>query len=132
MRWLILLAATAAAALLALAVASERRGGHSPRSAVARVASTTLSLVALGAGVYVAHWLGIFSVPLVALAFVPCGIVLRWWFMATRGSRERETAARAVAGGRRLPAAAELPIFVGLVALAVALGLIAGFLVGPH
>ncbi len=133
MRWLFLLAAIGTAALFVLAVVSERRGGRPPRSrSGARLAWAALSLIALAAGVFVAHWVGIFSVPLVVLAFVPFGVALRWWFTATRSSREREAAARAAAAGRRVPSAAELPIFVGLVAIAVALGVIAGLLVGRH
>ncbi len=99
---------------------------------MARLIWTTLSLVVVAGGVFLAHWLGIFSVPLVALAFVPFGIALRWWLTANRASRERDAQIRAEARGRHLPAAAELPVFLVLAAIAIAAGLAVGIMVGPH
>jgi hypothetical protein len=147
MRWLIALAPIGAVALLVLKVTSHHdfggvhlrgtsrrtsRGTSRGPIGMARLIWTTLSLVVVAGGVFLAHWLGIFSVPLVALAFVPFGIALRWWLTANRASRERDAQIRAEAHGRHLPAAAELPVFVFLAAIAIAAGLAVGIMVGPH
>jgi hypothetical protein len=96
-----------------------------------------LTVVILGAAVYAAHWLGIFSVPLVAVAFVPVGITVRWLMGASRASRQRAEDARAAAVGpasrrARLVAIATWPVFIVLVAVVVVVGLVVGTLVGPH
>ena len=151
MRWLIVLAPIGAVALLALTLTSQHAAGrihwngHLPVTSrgalrgasrsplgLARLIWTTLSLVLVAGGVFLAHWLGIFSVPLVALAFVPFGIALRWWLTANRASRERDAQIRAETRGRHLPAAAELPVFLFLAAIAIAAGLAVGIMVGPH
>jgi hypothetical protein len=68
-------------------------------------------------------------------AIVVTGIALRWWFLATRPSRHRRALARAAAAPpqsarARLLELAAWPVFMVLVAVAIALGLIAGMLVG--
>ena len=137
MKWLIVLAALGAAALSIQILIWERRSGRSRRSPLRRLAWAVLTVVFLAAVVYVAHWLGIFSVPLVAVAFVPIGVTVRWLLSATRASRMRTEEARAAAAGppsrrARLIAIATWPIFLVLVAVVVVLGLVVGTLVGPH
>jgi hypothetical protein len=137
MKWLIVLAALGAAALSIQILIWERRSGRSGRSPLRRLAWAVLTVVVLGAVVYVAHWLGIFSIPLVAVAFVPIGVTVRWLLSATRASRMRTEGARAAAAGppsrrARLIAIATWPIFLVLVAVVVVLGLVVGTLVGPH
>ena len=79
---------------------------------------------------------GIFSAPLVAIAFVPFGIVARWLILATRGRRQLAAEARAAASPptrkSRFLAAAEWPVFLILVTAVVILGMVVGTLVGPH
>jgi hypothetical protein len=70
-------------------------------------------------------------------AIVVMGIAMRWLFLATRQSRQRGARARAAAqqpqsARARLMALAAWPVFMILVAGAIALGLIAGMLVGRH
>ena len=137
MKWLMILAAIGAAVLSVQILIWERRSGRSRRSPLRRLAWVVLTLVVLAAVVYGAHLLGIFSVPLVAVAFVPVGITVRWLMSATRESRLRAEEARAAAAGpparhARLIAIATWPIFLVLVAVAVVLGLVVGTLVGPH
>jgi hypothetical protein len=137
MRWLVILAAVAAFLVALQVLIWERRGGRSRRSTPGQLAWAVLALVAISAVVYAAHWLGIFSIPLVAIAFVPFGIVLRWLFLATRASRERAADARAAASvpatrRERLLARAAMPVFFVLAAAVVLLGLVVGTLVGPH
>lgn len=62
-------------------------------------------------------------------------LALRWWFLATRQSRQRGGQARAAverppSARDRLLALAAWPVFMVMVAGAIALGLIAGMLVG--
>ena len=137
MKWLIVLAALGAAVLSIQILIWERRSGRSRRSPLRRLAWAVLTVIFLAAVVYVAHWLGIFSVPLVAVAFVPIGVTVRWLLSATRASRMRTEEARAAAAGppsrrARLIAISTWPIFLVLVAVVVVLGLVVGTLVGPH
>ena len=137
MKWLIVLAAIGAAAISLQILIWERRSGRSRRSMLGQLAGAVLTVVVLGAAVYAAHWLGIFSVPLVAVAFVPVGITVRWLMGASRASRQRAEDARAAAAGppsrsARLVAIATWPVFIVLVAVVVVVGLVVGTLVGPH
>jgi len=137
MKWLIVLAAIGAAAISLQILIWERRSGRTRRSTLGQLAGGVLTVVILGAAVYVAHWLGIFSVPLVAVAFVPVGITVRWLMGASRASRQRAEDARAAAVGpasrrARLVAIATWPVFIVLVAVVVVVGLVVGTLVGPH
>jgi hypothetical protein len=137
MKWLIVLAAIGAAAISLQILIWERRSGRTRRSTLGQLAGGVLTVVILGAAVYAAHWLGIFSVPLVAVAFVPVGITVRWLMGASRASRQRAEDARAAAVGpasrrARLVAIATWPVFIVLVAVVVVVGLVVGTLVGPH
>ncbi len=70
---------------------------------------------------------------LVAIAALVGG--LRWWLLSTLATRHRRQDAEAAARRTvqsRLIALARWPIFLILCAGAVALGLLAGVLVGPH
>ena len=94
-------------------------------------AAAVLSLVMLAAAVLAAHWLGFFSLPLVALAFMPFGVAIRWLLTDTRASRQRRDGdGGATSGGRWAGLALPLLVFMA-VALAV-LGVYVGTLVGPH
>jgi len=137
MRWLLVLAAVGAAVVALQVLIWERSGGRSRPSLVGRLALATLTLVVFGAVVYMAHWFGIFSIPLVIIAFVPFGVAARWLILGTRERRQRLADARAATlppPSRRdqLLAAAAIPVFVLLVAAVLALGLVAGTLVGMH
>ena len=137
MKWLIVLAAIGAAAISLQILIWERRSGRPRRATLGQLAGGVLTVVILGAAVYAAHWLGIFSVPLVAVAFVPVGITVRWLMGASRASRQRAEDARAAAVGpasrrARLVAIATWPVFIVLVAVVVVVGLVVGTLVGPH
>lgn len=137
MKWLIVLAAIGAAALALQILIWERRRGRRRRSTLGQLAGVVLAVVVLGAAVYAAHWLGIFSVPLVAVAFVPFGVAARSLAMATRKSRLQAAEVRAAAAEPpsrrdRVLALATWPVFLILVAVVVALGMVVGTLVGPH
>jgi hypothetical protein len=137
MRWLSLLGAAAAVAfgLWWLAKGRPDRPGSPGRPArsptLAEFASVVLSLVLLAAAVYAAHWLGIYSLPLVAAAFVPFGLAIRWLLLATRGSRQiRDVDGSAAAGGRWVGLV--LPLLVVMVVAIAVLGVVVGTLVGRH
>jgi hypothetical protein len=137
MRWLIVLAAIGAAALAWQILIWERRGGRRRPSTLGQLAVAVLAVVGLGGAVYAAHFLGIFSVPLVAIAFVPFGVTMRSLILATRGSRQRAADARAAAAvpasrRARLLELAAWPVFVVLVAAVVAVALVVGTTVGQH
>lgn len=137
MKWLIILGAVCAAALALQILISERRRGRRELSALGRIALAVLAIALLGGAVYSAHVLGIFSIPLVVIAFVPVGVTVRWLILASRGSRQQAEEARIViapAAGRRdrLIRAASLPLFVLMVLAVVLLGLVVGTVVGPH
>lgn len=137
MRWLIVLAAIGAAALALQILIWERRGGRRRPSTLGQLAVAVLTVVGLGAAVYAAHFLGIFSVPLVAIAFVPFGVTVRSLILATRGSRQRAADAHAAAAApvsrqARLLELAAWPVFVVLAAAVVVLALVVGTIVGPH
>src|SRR5450759_3986321 len=88
MKWLIVLAAIGAAALALKIINRERRGGRRRPSTRGQLAVAVLTVVGLVGAVYAAHFLGVFSVPLVAIAFVPVGITGRSLILATRGRRQ--------------------------------------------
>ena len=136
MKWLIVLAAVGAAALAIQILIWERRGGRRGRSTLSQIAVAVLTVVGVGGAIYAAHFLGIFSIPLVAIAFVPFGVTMRSLVFATRASRQRAADARAAAAPtsrrRRLAELAALPVFLVLVAIVVAMGLVVGTIVGPH
>jgi hypothetical protein len=137
MKWLTILAAIGAAALALQILIWERRGGRRRPSMLGQLALAVLTVVVLGAALSAAHWLGIFSVPLVIIAFVPFGIAARWLILSTRESRRHLANARLAtlpppARSDRLLALAAMPVFLILIAAVLLLGLIAGTLVGPH
>lgn len=137
MKWLMLLAGLGAAAVAVEILLWERRRGRRAPSAVGQMALAVLTGLLLAGAVLSAHLLGIFSVPLVAVAFVPVGVGLRWLVLATRDARARSAGARAASSAAitlraRLAETLALPLFVVLVVAVVAVGLIAGALVGPH
>ena len=130
MRWLILGAALVAACLAIWILLGERRPSR-PRSTVRGLAAAVAALVVLGVVAYAAHFAGFFSLPIVAVAFIPFGLAARWSVLATREARERREAARpTVPPSRRarMLAIAMWPIFVILVVLAACVGLAAGAL----
>jgi len=132
MRWIVLLAAGVAVVLaLEILVAERRRGGR--RTTFRQLVGAALTFSILGAAVYAAHWIGLFALPFLALAFVPIGLVARWSILATRG--RREAAARASlppSRSARLASIAAWPVFLTLVALVVAMGLVVATFIGPH
>jgi hypothetical protein len=65
-------------------------------------------------------------------AFALAWLGLRWWLFATRDSRRSRAQSAPISNARRLPAALELPVFVALVALVVAVGLMTAVIIGPH
>lgn len=137
MRWLVILGALAAAVIAIEILMWERRAGRRRPSALGRIALAVLAIVLVGGAVYSAHLLGVFSIPLVAIAFVPVGLTVRSLILLTRGSRERAQQARAAAEPPatrrdRLVQAAALPFFVVMVLAVVVFGLVVGTLVGPH
>jgi hypothetical protein len=136
MKWLIVLTAIGAAAVALQILIWERRGGPRRPSSLSRYAVAVLTAIGLGGAVYAAHFFGIFSVPLVVIAFVPFGITVRSLILATRPSRQRAADARAAAGPasrrERFLEMATLPVFVVLVAAVVAMALVVGTIVGPH
>jgi hypothetical protein len=134
MKWLILIAAVVATALALWILAGERRRGGR-RSTGRQLAAAIASLVVLGAAVYAAHYIGFFSLPIVAVAFVPFGLAARWSILATRGARERIEAARPAvppSRGARLRELAMWPLFAALVTGVALLGLVAGLLAARH
>jgi len=136
MRWLIVLAAIVAAAVAIQMIVWERRGRIRP-STVTGLASVGLTLIVMIAVAYVARGLGIFTVAIVVVAFVPFGFAARGLLFATRESRLRAAQSRASAAPppsrrARLLSLAAWPVFLAMVAVAVALGLAAATFVGPH
>jgi hypothetical protein len=131
MRLLAVLALLGAAAFVAWRL-TKGPVDDSPRSRrLAELAVAVLTLVMVAAAVYVAHLLGIFSVPLVAVAFVPFGVAARWLLLASRSSRRRrELDARATAFGPR--ARFPLPMLLVLVVAVAVLGVVVGTIIGPH
>ncbi len=94
MKWLLVLVLAIAAAI-ALAVFAARLvdQGRTRLEAVRRWAWAIGTTALLVLGVYAAHAIGLFSVPIVALAFLLIGIPARAYLGATRARRERREAA---------------------------------------
>ncbi len=131
MRWLVLLGAAGAAAFVVWYLATGRTE-ESPRSrTLAGFGWAVLCVALLAAAVYAVHWLGIFSLPLVALALVPFGIATRWLLLATRGSRGFQEWEPKAAGNRPWARLVLPTLLVTVVAIAV-LGVVVGMLVGRH
>ena len=121
-------------------LAESRRGrasasptaAYSARAArAARAASAILSLVLIVAAAYAAHGLGIFSLPLVVLAFVPFGVFVRWLLASTRDSRRAGyRAGQTPDAGRR--GRFVLPLMAVIAVAAAVLGVIVGNIVGAN
>jgi len=118
-------------------LAESRRGraSASPTAAysarAARAASAILSLVLIVAAAYAAHGLGIFSLPLVVLAFVPFGVFVRWLLASTRDSRRAGyRAGQTPDAGRR--GRFVLPLMAVIAVAAAVLGVIVGNIVGAN
>lgn len=134
MKWLALIAALVATVFAVRILAADLRRGEG-RSTIGQLATAVLALVVLGAAIYAAHWIGFFSVPVVAVAFVPFGLAARWSILASRSERERREAARQPTNPSRrdrLLGLAMWPVFLALVFLVAALGVIAGALVAQR
>ena len=137
MRWIVILAAICAALVALQILMWERRSGRRRPSTIGRIALAVLAIMLVGGAVYSAHLLGVFSIPLIVIAFGPVGLTLRWLILATRASREAADAAFIAASppptrGRRFLRSLALPIFVIMVLAVVAVALAVGTLVGPH
>jgi len=135
MKWLIILCALAAAAAALQVLIRERRSGRRGPTTPGRIALAVLTVALMGGAVYSAHLLGIFSIPLVVIAFVPVGVTLRWLILATRDSRQRAEEVRAASmppatRRERLLGAASLPILVVLMAAVAFLAVVVGTVVG--
>jgi hypothetical protein len=134
MRWLVLLAAVVAALFALWILLRERREGQR-RSTFRQLAIAVLWLAILGAAAFAARWIGLLAIPVIVVGFLPFGLVARWSILATRESRIRAQNAaprppRSTAD--RLLAALAWPVFLTLVAVVVAAGIVVAMLVGPH
>jgi hypothetical protein len=131
MRLLALLAVLGATAFAAWRFTTGRLDGSGRSRGLAELSAAVLTLVLLAAAIYAAHLLGIFTVPLVAVAFVPFGVATRWLLLASRSSRRRrELDARETAFGPRARFA--LPMLLVLVVAVAVLGVVVGTIIGPH
>lgn len=135
MKWLIILCSLAVAVAALQVLIRERRSGRRRPSTLGRIASAARAAALLGGALYSAHVLGIFSIPLVVIIFVPVGVTLRWLILATRGSRQRAEQDRAsstppATRRERLLGAASLPILVVLVVAVALLAVVVGTVVG--
>ena len=99
-------------------------------SALVRFASAILALVLLIAAAYAAHYLGIYSLPLVTIAFLTVGIAGRGLLFGTREARTKREIGNAAASGRWEWLV--LPLLVVLVVAIAVLGVTVGTLVGRH
>ena len=129
MRWLVVIGVLSATAFGAWRLTRVRlEPGTRPRR-LAELAAAVFALVWLAAAVYAAHLLGLFSIPLVAVAFVPFGAVIRWILLASRASRRREFDRTSTVGPRsRLV----LPVLLVLVTAVAVLGVVVGTIIGAH
>lgn len=130
MRWLLFGVVLGAGAVAALWL-TRPRAARSASRPTAQAASAVVSLALIVAGAYAAHGLGIFSLPLVVLAFVPFGVVVRWLLFSTRDSR------RSGYRGDGRPGAGPhaglvLPLMAVIAVAAAVLGVIVGNLVGAN
>jgi len=99
---------------------------------IAQFAWAVLGLVFLAAAIYLAHWIGIFSVPLVAVVFAGVGIPLRAMLAGTKASRSAAETGRIRPRAARLWSRLELPVLFFAVAAIAVLGILVGGLIGPH
>jgi hypothetical protein len=124
MKWLLLAAVLVTAFLAGRILLSDfRRSGR--RTTLGSLLGVAVSLALLAVVLYLARYLGLFSVAFVALAFVPVGLLARWSLLETRGRRDRYEAGRpaAPAGFRdRASRALALPMLLVLAVGAMALG----------
>jgi hypothetical protein len=131
MKWLLLGSGALAAALAVWILIGERlRPG--PRSSLRGLVTVIASLVVFGAIMYMAHFAGFFSLPLLAAVFVPMGLAARWSLVVSRNARLRREASLPPPKRSRwtsLRQAAMWPLFlalvVGVAALAYAIAVLA-------
>ena len=118
MKWLILAAGAIVAAMAIWILWRERQ--HATRSSFRGLMATLLCLAIFGGVVYAAHYVGFFSLPIIAVAFVPIGLGLRWSSMLGRDGRARREAMLAPVERSPGARARELlmwPVMVALVLL---------------
>lgn len=131
MRWLALIAVLSATAFGVWRLTRGRLETGARSRGFAELAAAAFALVWLAAAAYAAHLLGIFSVPLVALAFVPFGVAARWSLLASRSSgRRRALSGTATDPGPRARLA--LPMLLVLVVAVAVLGVVVGTIIGAH
>ena len=131
MKWLALLGAVGTGAVGVLWYFKGQPGLPARSPTLVRFASAILSLVLLIAAAYAAHYLGIYSLPLVTIAFLTVGIAGRGLLFGTREartSRQLNNPAPANARWEWLV----LPLLVVLVVAIAVLGVVVGTLLGRH
>lgn len=131
MKWLALCGLVGAGALGVLWYAKGQPRMSVQPTAV-RLASATLSLVLLIAAAYVAHYLGIYSLPLVIVAFVAIAVPARGLLSGTRNARANHALNNPAPAGGAWRARLFLPLLVVLVVAIAVLGVAVGTIVGPH
>ena len=133
MKWLLMLLGVAGAAAILLQVLTSREASarYQARGAI-RFAWAVLSIAILAIGLFAAHWIGLFSVPLVAVAFVAAGVPLRMVLTGTKPARAAGEPSGAESRRERLWNSLELPLLVVLVAGVALLGIVVSGLIGPH
>ena len=132
MKWLlILLGVAGAAAILLQFLASREASARVQTRGAIRFAWTVLSIALLAIGVIAARWIGLFSVPLVAVAFVALGVPLKMVLTGTKPKRAATELGRE-SRRERLWNSLELPLLVVLVAGVALLGIVVSGLIGPH
>ena len=138
MKWLILVAFLAAIVLaLPIVLRDIRRSRTSGEPLAARLAASLLpgagSLVVIALAAYAGRELGFFSVPLIVLAFVPLGLVVRWTLIGTRESRARRQPERPAPTVRqRVGRVAFWPLFLVMVLGVAVLAAFAGMMAAPR
>jgi hypothetical protein len=130
MKWLVLLGAAGVVAFMTWWLLRGKPGLPARSQTVAGLASTVLSLILIVGAAYTAHRVGIMSLPLVVLAFVPLGIGVRWLLFATRDSRDGRVAREPAEN--RLWDKLTLPVLTVMVIAIAVLGVVVGTLVGRH
>jgi len=131
MKWLALLGVVGVGAAGLLWYAKGQPGLPAKSPTLVQFASAILSLVLLLVVAYFAHYLGFYSLPLLAIAFLTIGIPARALLFGTRDVRtNRALNSPAPDGGRW--AKLVLPLLVILVLGIAVLGVAVGALVGTH
>ena len=130
MKWLALLGAVGTGAVGVLWYFKGQPGLPARSPTLVRFASAILSLVLLIAAAYAAHYLGIYSLPLVTIAFLTVGIAGRGLLFGTREARTKRELSNAATSGRWEWLV--LPLLVVLVVAIAVLGVAVGTLVGRH